>query len=66
MQVTILQSFGDHSHSGGGVIKILDCHVIQQDYVIKGSCDFMVGSPTHHAAKFGGHKDCGSGDISSG
>ena len=26
----------------------------------------MVGSPTHHAAKFGGHKDCGSGDISSG
>ena len=38
--------FGDHSHSGGGIKMIIVCHVILQEYVIKGSCDFMGGSPS--------------------
>ena len=37
---------GGHSHSGSGVIKNLVCHVILQDHVVKGSCDFIGGSPS--------------------
>ena len=36
--------FDGHSHSGSGVIRNLVCHVILQDQVVKGSCDFMGGS----------------------
>ena len=43
---------------------VLVCHVISQDHMIKGSCDFMGGSPLiHHPAKFGGHRHCVSGDM---
>ena len=38
---------------------ILDCHVISEDYAMKGSSDFIGRSP----AKFGGHGQCGSGGI---
>ena len=36
-----------------------------QDYMIKGSFDFMEGSFSLHvpSAKFGGHSHCGSGDM---
>ena len=57
---------GGHSHSGSGVISSLVCHVILQDHVVKGSCDFMDGNPSwlsHHSAKFGDHRHCGSGDM---
>ena len=37
--------FGGHSHSGSGVIRNLVSHVILQDHVVKGLCDFMAGSP---------------------
>ena len=33
--------FGGHSHPGSGVIMILFCHVIPQDYAIKRSSEFM-------------------------
>ena len=36
--------FGDHSHFGSADI-FLVCHVIPQDHVIKGPCDFMDGNP---------------------
>ena len=43
---------------------VLVCHVISQDHMIKGSYDFMGGSPLiHHPAKFGGHRHCVSGDM---
>ena len=38
--------FGGHSHCGSGDIMVLVCHVIPQDHVMKGSCDFIVGSPS--------------------
>ena len=38
--------FCGHSYSGSGVIMILVCHVISQDHVIKGPCDFMGGRPS--------------------
>ena len=37
---------------------VLVCHVISQDHLIKGSCDFIGGSPPHtvghHTTTFGG------------
>ena len=30
-------------HCDSGVMVVLVCHVISQDHVIKGSCDFWVG-----------------------
>ena len=41
--------FGGHSHSSSGVIMILVCHVIWQDCMIKGSCNFMSGSPSRNS-----------------
>ena len=38
--------FGGHSHSGSGVIRNLVCHVVLQDDVVKGSCDYIGGSPS--------------------
>ena len=38
--------FVSHSHSGSAYIMFLDCHVISQDHVVKGSFDFMGGSPS--------------------
>ena len=35
---------------------LLVCHMIQQDQVNKGSCDFM----SYHSARFGGHRHCGN------
>ena len=37
--------FGGHMHGGSGYKIILVCHVILQDHVIQGSCDFMGGIP---------------------
>ena len=33
--------FGGHKHSGSRYIMVLVCHVISEDQVIKGSCNFM-------------------------
>ena len=46
---------------------VLVCPVISKNHLIKVSCDFMGGSASwlmlsHHPAKFGGHRLCGSGD----
>ena len=38
--------FSGYSYSGKGVIMVLVCHVILQDHVIKGSCNFMGGNPS--------------------
>ena len=35
---------GCHRHHGGGDIMILVCQVTSQDYVIKGTYDFMTKS----------------------
>ena len=37
--------FGGDKHCGRGDIMILICHVISQDHVTLGSCDFMGRSP---------------------
>ena len=45
---------------------VLVCHVISQDHVIKGSCDFYRWEPlmiSHHPAKFGGLRQGGSEDV---
>ena len=36
-----LVKFGDHGQSDSDDIAVLLCHVISQDYVIKGSLDFI-------------------------
>ena len=43
----------------------LVCHVISQEHVIKGSMTLWVEAliVSHHPAKFGGHRHCGSGNI---
>ena len=41
-----LVMFGGHRYCSSGDIKILDCYVISQDYMIKESCDFMGRSPS--------------------
>ena len=33
--------FGGHKHSGSRYVMVLVCHVILEDQVIKGSCNFM-------------------------
>ena len=47
---------------------LLICHLILQDHMIKRSYDFMSRSlstlnVSHHPAKFGSHRDCGSEDV---
>ena len=40
---------------------VLVCHMILQDHIIKGPCEFMGRSPSrlsYHPAKFGSHWDC--------
>ena len=57
--------FSDYSHSDSGVIIILVCHVILQDLVIKGYCDFR-GEPhmvSNRPAKFDGYKHCCSSNM---
>ena len=46
----------------------LVCHVISQEHLIKGSCDFMDGTPSsltvsHQPIKSDGNSHCGSGDV---
>ena len=50
--------FLGHSHYGSGDVMVLICHVITQDHVITGSCDFGKESfkASHQLAKFGGHR----------
>ena len=38
--------FGGHRHCASEDIMILVCHMILQDHVIKGSCDFIDRSPS--------------------
>ena len=43
-----------HRHCGSGDMMVLVCHVILQDHVVKGYCDFMARSPlkaSHHLAR---------------
>ena len=46
---------------------VLVYHMISQDHVIRGSCNFMGGAShrSHHPVKFGDHMHCGSGDMMS-
>ena len=37
--------FGGHRHCGSGDRLVLVCHVISENHVIKGSCDFKSRSP---------------------
>ena len=37
---------GSHRHLDSGDIAVLFSHVISEDHVIKGSCDFMGISPS--------------------
>ena len=48
----------DQGHCGSGYVMVLICHMISQDQVIKGSCDFGKEPPRviHQLAKFGGHR----------
>ena len=40
------------------------CHMIRQDHVIKGSCDFISRSPSSYdPAKFGSLRHSGSGEV---
>ena len=39
-----LAKFSGHSQCSSRDIKVLVCHVISQDHVIKRSCDFIGGS----------------------
>ena len=55
--------FGSYSHSVSGVIIVSVCQVILQDHVIKEPCDFMPLMVSHHPAKFGGHRQCSSEDM---
>ena len=38
--------FGGHRACGDGDVMILVCHMISEDHVIKGSCDFVAWSPS--------------------
>ena len=38
-------------------------HVILEDHLIKGLCGWEPVIVSHHFAKFGGHRHCGSGDM---
>ena len=40
-----LAKFAGHRYCGIGNIMVLDCHVILQDIVIKGSCDLIGRTP---------------------
>ena len=67
VSVTMLLS-GSHRHCGSGYIMTLVCHVISQENSIKGSCDFMDGTPSSltlslQPVKSGGNSHCGSGDV---
>ena len=58
--------FGSYWANASANITYLICHVTLHDHVIEGSCDVMGRSPlmvSYHAAKFGSHKHCGTGDI---
>ena len=46
----------------GALVKemLLVCHMISQDHIVKGSCDFMV---SHNPATFYDHRNCVSADM---
>ena len=51
-----LAKFGGHRQCGSEDV-IVVCHVISQDPVIKGSCDFMGRNPSGiPSCQVGGHK----------
>ena len=41
-----LAKFIRHRHCGSGDLAVLAFHVILQDHVVKGSCDFIGGNPS--------------------
>ena len=56
------------TNCGSGDIMVLVCHLTSQYHLIKGSCEFMDGTPPPphdkpHPVKLDGHRHCGSGDI---
>ena len=51
--------FSGHRHCGSADIMVLVCHVISQDLVIEGSCDFV----SHDPPKWGGQGHCSSVEI---
>ena len=60
-----VDKFIDHRDCGSADIMILDCHVILQDHVTKGSSNIMdkkVLKLCYHPAKFGAKRRCGIED----
>ena len=58
--------FRGHRHCGSGDIIFLICHVISQDQIVKGSCDFKKQEPVKvgcHPDKFDSHRYSDNGDI---
>ena len=57
--------FGSHRHGDIENIMVLISHVILEDQVIKGLCDFMGINikVIYDPAKFGGNRHSGNGDI---
>ena len=58
--------FGGIRSCGSGNM-FLVCHGISEDHVVKGSCDFIIRTPSWLVmtlpAKFGCHRDYYSGDV---
>ena len=53
-----------YRHYSSRNVRVLVCHMISKNHVIKRSCDLMGRSLLcHQNAKFGGHSYCGNGDI---
>ena len=52
--------FEGQRHCNSGDIMVLVCHMILQDYITKGSCDYIVKSPSmlSYQPTFGGHRHC--------
>ena len=43
---SLLYKFGDNRQCGSGDVMVLVCHLILQDHVIEGSCDFKSKPPS--------------------
>ena len=56
-----LAKFFSHRQCGDRDIMVLDCHVISQDHIIEGSCNFI--KVNYNLVKFGVRRHCGSRDA---
>ena len=58
-----LTKFGGHGHFRSREKMILDCRVISQEHVIKGTFVTLTQSKFYDTAKFRGHMHCGGGNM---